>query len=107
MTHFFIRLVYHICLYFFEYHSSYSNRRSKLFNHMGNLSKIGRIFYGIAITGIGLQTIYYCNFPYILPLPQRFWNPGLVMLAVIFGIMFIVAGVSIVLEKKARQISLL
>jgi len=39
---------------------------------MANLSNIGRIFYGIAIAAIGLQSIYYHDFPYILSLPDHF-----------------------------------
>ena len=74
---------------------------------MGNLSKIGCIFYAIAIAAIGLQTIYYLDFPYILPFPEHFWIPGRVTLALIFGAMFVLAGACIVFEKKARQISLL
>jgi uncharacterized membrane protein YphA (DoxX/SURF4 family) len=74
---------------------------------MRYLSKPGRIFYGIAIAGIGLQTIYYHDFPYILSLPEHFWIPARVMLAYVFGTMFILAGASVVFEKKTRQISLL
>jgi hypothetical protein len=74
---------------------------------MGNLTNMGRIFYGIAIAGIGLQTIYYHDFPYILSLPEHFWVAGRVILALIFGIMFALAGASILFEKKTRQISLL
>jgi uncharacterized membrane protein YphA (DoxX/SURF4 family) len=74
---------------------------------MVNLSNTGRIFYGIAVSGIGLQAIYYHDFPYILSLPQHFWKPGQVALAVIFGVIFTLAGVCIVFEKKTREISLL
>jgi uncharacterized membrane protein YphA (DoxX/SURF4 family) len=74
---------------------------------MGNLFKIGRIFYGIAIAEIGLQTIYYQNFPYIVPLPKNLGAPELIVLAVIFGAMSILAGACIVFEKKIRQVSLL
>ncbi len=37
---------------------------------MKKLFKAGRIFYGVAIAEIGIQTIYYHNFPYIVPLPK-------------------------------------
>jgi hypothetical protein len=74
---------------------------------MGNLSKTGRIFYGIAIAEIGLQTIYYRDFPYILSLPQHFPVPGRVVLACIFGAIFTLAGASILFEKKTRQVSVL
>ena len=74
---------------------------------MRNLSNIGRIFYGIAIAGIGVQTIYYNDFPYMLIPPKHSWIPGLVMLAYIFGALLILAGACIVFEKKTRTISLL
>jgi uncharacterized membrane protein len=73
---------------------------------MGNLSNIGRLFYGIAIAGIGFQTIYYQDFPYML-LPEHSSSPGLVMLAYISGTMLILAGACIVFEIKTRTVSLL
>ena len=66
---------------------------------MINLSNIGRIFYGIAIAEIGLQAIYEHNFPYILPLPDHFWVPGHVILALLFGFMFAFAGICILFKK--------
>src|SRR4030095_11965912 len=74
---------------------------------MGNLSNIGGIFYGIAMAGIGFQTIYYHDFPYWLLPPKHFWIPGLAMVAYTFGIMFVLAGFCIVFKKKTRPISLL
>ena len=74
---------------------------------MGSLSKIGRIFYGITMVGIGFQIIYYHDFPYWLLPPKHSWIPGLVMIAYIFGIMFVLTGACIVFEKKARTVSLL
>jgi len=74
---------------------------------MGNLSKIGRIFYGIAMAGIGLQTVYYKDFPYMMLPPNHSAIPGLVVLAYISGILLAMAGLCIVFEKKARPISLL
>ncbi len=73
---------------------------------MGNLSNIGRIFFGIAIAEIGVQAIYCHNLPYILPLPEHFPASGLIIFAFIWGAMFIVAGASIVFKKWTRQISL-
>src|SRR5579862_2779470 len=109
MTHFFIQLVYHICLYLIEHEVLilFKQNRSKPLNRMVNLSKIGRIFYGISITEIGLQAIYYHDFPYILSFPKNFWIPGVAILAFIFGLMFTLAAACIVFEKKARQIFLL
>lgn len=74
---------------------------------MRNLSNIGRIFYGIAMAGIGFQIIYYHDFPYWLLPPKHAWIPGLVMITYIFGIMFVLTGACIVLKKKTRPISLL
>jgi uncharacterized membrane protein YphA (DoxX/SURF4 family) len=74
---------------------------------MANLSNIGLIFYGIAIAGIGFQTIYYSDFNPILLPPHHFWIHGFVILAYISGTMLIVAGACIVFEKKTKPISLL
>lgn len=76
-------------------------------NLMESLSKTGRIFYGVAIAEIGLQAIYNRDFPYILSLPAHIGIPGHVALASIFGILFTLAGASIVFEKRTGQISLL
>jgi len=73
---------------------------------MGNLSNMGRIFYGTAMAGLGAQTIYYNDFPYML-IPQPSRIPGLGILAYIFGTMLILAGASIVFGKKTRPISIL
>jgi len=72
-----------------------------------NLSDIGRIFYGLAIAGMGILTIYYRDFPYMLIPPKHSWIPGLVLLSYISGSIFILAGASIVFEKKTRPVSLL
>ena len=74
---------------------------------MWNLSNIGRVFYGIAIAGIGFPTIYYKSFPYMLFPPQHFLTSGPVLLTYITGTLFILVGASIVLEKKTRPVSLL
>ncbi len=74
---------------------------------MINLSHLGRIFYGIAIAGIGFLTIYYRDFPYMLIPPKHSWIPGLVILAYIFGAMLMLAGACIIFGKKVRPISLL
>ena len=59
------------------------------------------------MVGIGFQIIYYHDFPYWLLPPKHSWIPGLVMIAYIFGIMFVLTGACIVFEKKARTVSLL
>jgi len=74
---------------------------------MGILSKTGRIFYGIAIAGMGFLTIYYHDFPYMLVPPNHSRVPGIAVLAVVSGILLILAGACIVFEKRTRQVSLL
>jgi uncharacterized membrane protein YphA (DoxX/SURF4 family)/uncharacterized membrane protein len=74
---------------------------------MGNLTKIGRIFYGLVVAETGLQTIYYHDFPYWLIPPKHSWIPGLELVAYISGALLILAGACIVFEKKVRTISLL
>ena len=74
---------------------------------MENLFKIGRIFFAIAIAEIGLQAIYEHDFPYILSLPEHFWIPGHVVLALLFGALFTFTGACLIFEKKARPVSLL
>jgi uncharacterized membrane protein len=72
---------------------------------MRNLSTIGRIFYGIAIAGMGLQTVYSGKFPYMMIPPDHSWIPALVMY--IFGCLLFLTGACIVFRKKAGLISLL
>jgi uncharacterized membrane protein YphA (DoxX/SURF4 family) len=74
---------------------------------MRNLSIIGRIFYGIAIAGMGLQTIYFDDFPYMLVPPNHLWINSHLIFTYIFGAMLILAGAFIVFERKTRFISLL
>jgi uncharacterized membrane protein len=70
---------------------------------MRNLSYIGRIFYGIAIAVLGLLTLYYQDFPYMLIPPHQ----GLVIVAYISGIFLVLAGGCIVLKKKILPVSIL
>jgi hypothetical protein len=74
---------------------------------MGKLFTIGRIFYGIAITEIGLQAIYCRSLPYIVPLPDHFSPSATILLAIIFGLIFTLGGLSVLFMKAARPISLL
>ena len=73
---------------------------------MINLTNIGRVFFGIAVTEIGLQAIYEHDFPYILQLPDHFWAPGHVILALVFGLIFTLAGICIIFKKWTREVSL-
>jgi uncharacterized membrane protein len=74
---------------------------------MGNLSNIGRIFYGVAIAVLGFLTVYYHDFPYMLIPPKHSGFPGITVLAYIFGVMLFLAGVCIVLKKEVKSVSLL
>ena len=74
---------------------------------MVNFSNIGRIFYGIAIAGIGLTTIYFNGYSYFLLPPLHFLNPGPSMLHYVTGTIFILVGACIVFKKKIRQVSFL
>src|SRR6185503_6400848 len=71
---------------------------------MGNVSTIGRIFYGIALTGTGIQTILDHDFPYWLIPPKHAWIPSPV--AYISGALLVLAGACIVFRKRIRTISL-
>ncbi len=72
---------------------------------MKDLSSAGRIFYGIAIFGIGFLTVYYNDFPYMLIPPKHQGIPGIVIL--VSGILLLLAGALIISAQKARLISLL
>jgi hypothetical protein len=74
---------------------------------MGNLSDIGRIFYGIAMAVLGFLTIYYHDFPYMFIPPHPSWINGLVIVANISGALLILAGGCIVFRKKTMPVSLL
>ncbi len=72
---------------------------------MRNLSNVGRIFYGISIVVIGLLTIYYRDYPYMLIPQEHLWIPNLVLFAYISGALLILAGACIVFEMKIIPIS--
>jgi len=74
---------------------------------MKNIADIGGVFFGIAIAGMGLLTIYYGDFPYMLIPPKHSWIPGLALIAYAFGILLFLAGACIVFGKKTRPVSLL
>jgi uncharacterized membrane protein len=73
---------------------------------MGKLSTIGRIFYGLSIIVMGILTIYYKNFPYML-IPPHAWMKGLAIFPYISGILLVLAGACIVVQKKIMPASLL
>ena len=72
-----------------------------------NTLDTARKFYGIAIAGLGFLTICYADFPYMLIPPHHSWIPGLAFVSYFFGLVLILAGACIILEKQTRTISLL
>ena len=74
---------------------------------MGRLSELGRIFFGFAIMGIGIQTVYYNNLPYMLYPPMHLAGSGQLMLVYISGILLILGGISALFLIKPRSISLI
>jgi uncharacterized membrane protein len=62
-----------------------------------NLFNIGRIFYGTAITGLGVQTMGYHDFPYMAIPPNHSWIP--VVVTYVIGILLALAGACIILSK--------
>ena len=73
---------------------------------MRNLSTIGRIFYGSAMAGLGFQAIYFRDFPYMLIPARHSWIPGLSIVATVFGILLVLAGICIVFKLKGRAVAL-
>jgi uncharacterized membrane protein len=74
---------------------------------MGNLFKVGRICYGLAMAGIGVVSMFYRALPYILSPPANLRPSLLVAIADIFGALLILTGTGIALNKQVRQLSLL
>ncbi len=73
---------------------------------MLSLSNIGRIFYGVSIVVMGLLTIYYKVFPYML-LPPQYLTPGNEMITFVSGTLLVLVGIFIVLQKQTRLFSFL
>jgi uncharacterized membrane protein len=74
---------------------------------MGNLTNLGRIFYGMAIAAMGYLTVHNNDFPYMLIPPGHSWMNGHVVLIYISGALLFLAGACIVFKKKIMQVSLL
>ena len=74
---------------------------------MGNLSKVGGIFYGMAIAAMGILTIYFHDFPYMLIPPKHLWISDHVIFIYISGALLFLAGACIVFEKRSLPVSLL
>jgi uncharacterized membrane protein YphA (DoxX/SURF4 family) len=74
---------------------------------MRNPSKIGRIFYGVAIAAMGFLTMYYKDLPYFMIPPGRSWFSDHVILVYLSGFPLILAGTCIAFEEKILPASLL
>jgi len=73
---------------------------------MEGFIKIGRIFYGLAITGIGLQQLQYGEFrPVLLP-GWPSWLPGMTVCAYLAGVALTGTGLAICLDRKTRSVTL-
>jgi len=68
---------------------------------MDNLAKPGRILFAIPILAFGIQYFEYGRFQGGLP-PVPPWAPGGSVLAYLTGAILIVAGVSMVINNRAR-----
>jgi len=74
---------------------------------MGNPFNIGRIFYGLAMAGLGVLAMYYRTLPYIISPPAHVPASLLVAIADLFGALLILTGIGIALNKQTRLMSLL
>lgn len=74
---------------------------------MKTIIKVGRSFYAIALLAYGVQQFIYGTFrPVFFPAWQTAL-PGLAVWAYLFGLWLIIAGLAILVEKKAREIAIL
>jgi uncharacterized membrane protein YphA (DoxX/SURF4 family) len=71
-----------------------------------NLPNIGRVFFGVAIAVMGLQTIVDCAFPYMLIPPQPSWRLDIPIVTYFFGALLTAAGLCIILNRQTRPASL-
>jgi uncharacterized membrane protein YphA (DoxX/SURF4 family) len=74
---------------------------------MENLTKTGRIFYGLALIGVGIHQLFYADFcPFIFP---SWPNPiaGYAVLACIVNVALIIAGAAIAFNKQAKTVALI
>ena len=73
---------------------------------MEKLIKAGRIFYGVMIVCLGAQQLFYADFrPVIFP-PWSAAIPGAAFFAYLASAVLILAGLAIIFEKRAREVSL-
>lgn len=74
---------------------------------MKSLTDLGRVFYGVSIAVLGIQTVIDHAFPYMLIPPKLSWRPDVLIVPYFFGTLLAVAGLCIIFNKKARLVSLL
>jgi uncharacterized membrane protein len=75
---------------------------------MEKIIKIGQVFYGLSMAGMGFQQFFYADFrPVFLPPSVSAAIPALNVWVYIASAAFIFAGAAIVFNKKAREISLI
>ena len=73
---------------------------------MERIIKAGRLFYGIAMAAVGVQQFFYGSFCLMLFPSWPVDIPGVAIIAYIGSAALVGAGVAIVLEKRAREVSL-
>lgn len=74
---------------------------------MERMIKIARSFYGLAMIIYGVQQFAYSDFRMVFLPPWQSNIPLLVLWAWLFGVGLIVTGLAIILQKKAREVSLI
>src|SRR5690242_15248662 len=74
---------------------------------MKTLTDLGRVFYGVSIAVLGIQSVIDHAFPYMLIPPKLSWRPDSLIVPYFFGTLLAVAGLCIVFNKKTRLVSLL
>src|ERR1043165_7515565 len=73
---------------------------------MRKLSGLGRIFFGVSIAVLGMQTVIDHAFPYMLIPPKLSLRPDGVVIPYFFGTLLALSGMCIVFKLKARPVSL-
>jgi uncharacterized membrane protein len=73
---------------------------------MEMLLRAGRTAFGICLIGLGIQGMFYSDFdPVFLP-DASSWLPFHTALEYVWCLMLILSGLSIILEKKSKEVSL-
>ncbi len=73
---------------------------------MGKLADTGRVFYGIALTAMGIQTITDQDFPYMLIPQGHDWINGHLVVVDVSGGLLILAGLLLIAGWYIKIISL-